>query len=138
MSSDAINGIAVENVTRECDYDVILACQDRCIRLLSGSQCSLEIPVTAAVTAVTTLTTTRPNGVDCCMGSTADVGESKMIYGSTGILYGMDSGSVGFVNVLRGGSLATSWVLKDDLESESSAVTGTFHRRLIHAHNLRI
>jgi len=123
MSNDVINGLAVENVTRDSDYDVILACQDRCLRVVSDSRLSLEIPVSAPVTCVTTLTCQRANGVNSNPESTADVGDAKMKRGSTCIIYGLDSGGIGYCQVDRGGSISGSWHLVDDGAEEPSAIT---------------
>ena len=125
MSSDLINDIAVENVIRESDYDVVLACRDRCLRVISDSQCTLEIPVPAPVTSVTTLNTLRANGVDSNAGCSADIGEARMKRGSTGLLFGLESGGIGWLQVDRGGALGTSWCIMDENETDdTSPVTG--------------
>ena len=123
MSPDRVNGIAVEYITRESDYDVVLGCQDRCIRVVSGSVCSLEIPVSAPVTCVTTINAHRGNGVDGYQESgTCDIGESGMRRDATGVLYGLESGGVGYVQVQRGGVLGTSWFLEDDNGEDGSSI----------------
>ena len=122
LCNDAINGIAVENITKENDLDVALACQDRCVRIISGSQLSLEIPVSGAVTAISTLSSTRSNGMDS-YGCSYDSGEQKMKRGSTGVLYGLDSGGIGFIQVERGGKIGPSWFIEDDKSDESSPIT---------------
>ncbi len=115
MAPDKINDSVVENITREFEYDVVLACQDKCLRILTGSQCRVEIPVSSPVCSVTTLTIKRGNGIN---GYDVD----KSLYqGSldfrddvTGILYGMETGEIGYVQVYRGGILGKSWCIKDN------------------------
>lgn len=123
MSNDVINGLIVENVVRTSDYDVVLACQDRCIRVISDSRSTLEIPVSAPVTCVTTVTWQRSNGVHANPESAADVGDSKMKRDATGLVYGLDSGGIGYCQVDRGGALSSSWYVDDDGADEASAVT---------------
>jgi hypothetical protein len=42
----------VAHVTRDNDFDTVLACQDSCIRIIHGSNLFLEIPTDSAVTAL--------------------------------------------------------------------------------------
>lgn len=53
MCRDQINALAVEHISRDNDYDVILACQDKCIRVVQGSTLVVEIPTGGPVTALT-------------------------------------------------------------------------------------
>ena len=41
MCNDIINGIAIDNITRDYDFDTILACQDRCLKLIQVSHLSV-------------------------------------------------------------------------------------------------
>lgn len=52
ISKDKINNVIVINLTRDSDYDAVLACQDNCIRIIHGSQLYLEIPFHSPVTAL--------------------------------------------------------------------------------------
>jgi Bardet-Biedl syndrome 7 protein len=52
MCRDLINALAVEHISRETDHDVILACQDNCLRIVQGSSLIAEIPTTAPATAI--------------------------------------------------------------------------------------
>ena len=119
MSPDRINDTVVEYITRDFEYDVVLACQDRCIRILSGAgpQPTMEIPVSSPVCSVTTLTTRRRNGVD---GYDIEIGSTKksseLRDNETGIIYGMETGEIGYVQVIRGGNLGKSWCIEDDYE----------------------
>ena len=124
MSPDRINDIVVEYITRDFEYDVVLACQDRCIRILSGTDSTLDIPVSSPVCSVTTLTTRRRNGVD---GYDVEAGaaqrSSDLRDNETGIIYGMETGEIGYVQVTRGGKLGKSWCIEDHYEMmESSKV----------------
>ena len=124
MSCDKINDTVIENITRDYECDVVLACQDRCIRVISGSQCSIEIPVSSPVSSVTTVTAIRSNGINGYEGDgTLDIGASAIGYDATGILYGTEMGEIGHVQVNREGSLSKSWCIEDNARSlESSKV----------------
>jgi hypothetical protein len=37
MCRDQINALTVEHITRDTDYDAVLACQDKCLRIVQGS-----------------------------------------------------------------------------------------------------
>jgi hypothetical protein len=50
ISKDRINNVVVAHVTRDNDYDAVLACQDCCIRIIHGSQLFVEIPIPSPVT----------------------------------------------------------------------------------------
>ena len=54
MCRDLINALSVEHISRDNDYDVVLACQDKCIRIVQGSVLVVEIPTTGPVTALAT------------------------------------------------------------------------------------
>eukprot|EP01036_Dinobryon_divergens_P032272 gene32272-41825_t len=84
ISKDRINHVVVAHVTRDMDYDAVLACQDNCIRIIHGSQLFLEIPTSSPVTAVAVMQleksvqTARP---------------------PTGLVYATDIGAFGLVQV---------------------------------------
>ena len=124
MSCDKINDTVIENITRDYECDAVLACQDRCIRVISGSQCSIEIPVSSPVSSITTVTAIRSNGINGYEGDgTLDIGASAIGYDATGILYGTEMGEIGHVQVNREGSLSKSWCIEDNARSlESSKV----------------
>lgn len=50
-AQDAINDLYVGNITRDTDFDAVLACQDCCIRVLHGSTqyCEVRIPCCCSV-----------------------------------------------------------------------------------------
>ena len=122
MSSDVINGLAIDNVTRDHDYDAVLACQDKCIRVVNGSGLAIpEIPVSAPVTCITTISSVSSNGVDGC----SSIGEARMKSGATGLVYGLATGGIGFIQVDRGGALGTSWCVEDGSSSDAGLLGNT-------------
>ena len=52
MSLDHINAMTVEHVLHEDSFDVILACQDSCVRVVNGTDLCLDIPTAAPVRSV--------------------------------------------------------------------------------------
>jgi hypothetical protein len=52
MSRDQINSLVIEHITRDNDYDVVLGCQDNCMRIIQGSQLAIEVPTLGPVTTV--------------------------------------------------------------------------------------
>ena len=52
MCRDQINALTVDHISRDTDYDVVLACQDKCLRIVQGSNLVAEIPTTGPATAV--------------------------------------------------------------------------------------
>lgn len=52
MCRDQINALTVEHISRDTDYDVVLACQDKCLRVVQGSSLVVEIPTAAPATAI--------------------------------------------------------------------------------------
>jgi Bardet-Biedl syndrome 7 protein len=52
MCRDQINALTVEHITRDTDYDAVLACQDKCLRIVQGSTLVVEIPTLAPATAI--------------------------------------------------------------------------------------
>lgn len=58
MCRDQINALAVAHISRDNDYDVVLACQDKCIRIVQGSTLVVEIPTKGPVTALAVKGTT--------------------------------------------------------------------------------
>mmetsp|Transcript_16480 Transcript_16480/g.15800 ORF Transcript_16480/g.15800 Transcript_16480/m.15800 type:complete len:748 (+) Transcript_16480:77-2320(+) len=99
MSRDQINALSIEHISRETDYDVILACQDNCLRVVQGSNLILEIPTASPVTA---MATKGSNSV-------------KQKKGSTNIVYGMDTGTLSGVNV-QADSYSHLWSLEDPVK----------------------
>lgn len=101
INRDVINDLIIENVTKENDFDVILACQDNCLRIIQGSQCICEIVTSSPVTCVTSI-------------PPYDKNSSKR--GPVHLIYGMESGSIAEVrlNVQDGNVTAThSWLVED-------------------------
>jgi Bardet-Biedl syndrome 7 protein len=54
MSRDQINALTIDHISRDSDYDVILGCQDNCLRIVQGSNLVVEVPTSGPVTALTT------------------------------------------------------------------------------------
>jgi Bardet-Biedl syndrome 7 protein len=52
MCHDRINALAIEALTRETEYDALLGCQDRCVRVVQGSALEFEGQLDAPVTAL--------------------------------------------------------------------------------------
>lgn len=54
MCPDRINDLTIDHITRESEYDAVLGCQDRRVRVVQGSapvlDCAVESPVTAVHT----------------------------------------------------------------------------------------
>lgn len=78
INKDVINDIFIEKITRDSDFDVILACQDNLLRIIQGSQCVYEIPTNAAATSVMSV-------------RTADNTKRMPLF----VVYGMESGAFG-------------------------------------------
>lgn len=54
MCRDQINALVTEHISRDSDYDVILGCQDNCIRIVQGSNLVVEIPTNSSVMSSST------------------------------------------------------------------------------------
>ena len=80
ISKDSINDLMIAKVTRDSDFDVVLGCQDSCIRILQNGNLFLEIPTDAPVTALAFM---EIEGSDA-----AGLG----VKGPTAIIYGLATG----------------------------------------------
>ena len=98
ISKDSINDLLVARVTRDNDYDTVLACQDSCIRIIHTSQLFLEIPTAAAVTA---------------LGFMEIETDQSSIKGPTAIVYGLSTGVLGLVQVFSNGEYTHIWSVED-------------------------
>ena len=73
MCRDQINALTVDHISRDTDYDVVLACQDKCLRIVQGSSLVAEIPTTGPATAVASkgitplLLTILSHFILCCL-----------------------------------------------------------------------
>ncbi len=96
MSADVINAIAIDKITRETEYEAILACQDNRLRVIQGSSLGFEIRTVAPVTCVGTI-----QGDD-----------SRRRRGGVGVVYGMENGGL---TLVEAGSVGTNlqWTLDD-------------------------
>ena len=87
----------IEHVTRENEYDVVLACQDNLIRIVAGSALVCEVPTDAPVTAV----------------ASRDDNYMKSRKGVASILFGMEDGSISATNIASDGTSRTLWITMD-------------------------
>jgi len=97
MSRDQINGLIVDQVTRDSQYDTLLGCQDSCIRVIQGSNLAVEIPTAAAVNSLASLAGDEP----------------KLKRGPAQILAGLETGALGLVQIQASGEHTLLWSLED-------------------------
>lgn len=97
MSRDQINGLLVDQVTRDSQYDTLLGCQDSCIRVIQGSNLAVEIPTASAVTSLASLAGDEP----------------KLKRGPAQILTGLETGALGLVQIQASGEHSLLWSLED-------------------------
>jgi len=103
MCRHQINSILVEYITSDHNADVLLGCQDSCIRLIQGSQLIREIPVLSPVTALATIPTS------------SSPSPSPSHSSSTSILYGTESGLLGTYDMTKS-TQRSLWALHDGNE----------------------
>ena len=96
MCKDIINDLIIENVSRANEYDAILACQDNCIRIIQVSQLYMEIPLSASVNTVASLT-----GED-----------HRLRRGPLYLIYGLNSGEFGAIKFEENNNKAGSGELQ--------------------------
>ena len=87
----------IEHVTRENDYDVVLACQDNLIRIVAGSVLVGEVPTDAPVTAI----------------ASRDDNYMRSRKGVASIVFGMEDGAISATNVSSDGTSRTLWITMD-------------------------
>lgn len=110
VAKGQINDLVVSHLTKENDFDAILACQDKYLRIIHGSQLYLEIPVTNPVTAIWHLE----------MDSEL---LTPMASRPRYLLYGTSSGEVGLVQVGANASYEVLWELADEGKAEVTCLT---------------
>jgi len=98
IAKDNINHLMVAKVTRDNDFDTVLACQDSCLRIIHGSNLFLEIPTDAAVTAV---------------GFMEIEADESGVKGPTAIVYGLSTGLLGLVQIFSNGEYTHIWTIED-------------------------
>ena len=97
MSRDQINALVIDHVTRENDFDAILACQDNRLRVVAGSVLACELPTDAPVTSVAV--------------RAADYMRHRK--GPTAAVFGMEDGSISAAHFFPDGTSRTLWVTMD-------------------------
>lgn len=104
-SNGHINDLLVTHLTRDNDFDIVFACQDKYIRIVHGSTLFMEVPVNHPVTAVAHLELEK----DASMAS------RRPGY----IVYGTSKGTIGLAQVTAAGTYEHLWEI-DDGEKRSS------------------
>lgn len=107
-SRGQINDLVVTHLTRENDFDTILACQDKYIRIVHVSFLFLEIPTNHPVTAVAHLELEK---------------DATLINRRPGyIVYGTSKGTLGLVQVTSSATYEHLWEI-DDGDKRSTITT---------------
>ena len=106
MSKDAINHLFVGHVTRNNDFDCVLACQDSSIRIMQMNTMFLDIPTETAVT---------------CVAFMEIEADQSTIKAPTAIVYGLANGTLGLVQVFSNGEYTMIWSIDDG--AARSAIT---------------
>jgi Bardet-Biedl syndrome 7 protein len=106
ISRDRINHLIVAHVTRDSDFDTVLACQDSCIRIIHGSTLFLEIPTDFPVTTL------------AFVEIESDPSSMKT---PTGLIYGLSTGALCLVQVFSNGEFTHIWTIEDG--QKRSAIT---------------
>ncbi len=108
-SNGHINDLVVTHLTRDNDFDIIFACQDKYIRIVHGSNLFIEIPVNYPVTAVSHLEFEKE-------AASANRRPGYPVYGTS-------KGTVGLVQVSASGSYEHLWEIDDgDKRSAVNAI----------------
>eukprot|EP01029_Cantina_marsupialis_P016156 TRINITY_DN358_c0_g1_i1.p1 TRINITY_DN358_c0_g1~~TRINITY_DN358_c0_g1_i1.p1 ORF type:complete len:712 (+),score=139.21 TRINITY_DN358_c0_g1_i1:84-2219(+) len=65
MAPDKINAMCMANITRETEYDAILGCQDKYVRVIQGSKCVFDTVLDGSVACLRDFSssTVKENGV---------------------------------------------------------------------------
>lgn len=105
ISKGQINDLVVTNFTRDNEFDTILACQDKYIRIIRISQLFLEIPTNYSVTSIAHFKLDKEISL---------VGK-KPAY----IVYGTSKGTLGMVEVTMQATYEHLWEI-DDGEKRST------------------
>eukprot|EP00981_Chlorochromonas_danica_P004752 scaffold954_cov173-Ochromonas_danica.AAC.38 len=110
VSKGQINDLTVSHLTKENEFDVILACQDKYIRIVHGSQLFLEIPVNNAVTVVCHLE------MDNDMAPLANCPRH--------LIYGTVKGEIGLIEITSNATFEILWEIYDEeKKSEITSIT---------------
>jgi Bardet-Biedl syndrome 7 protein len=108
-SNGHINELLVTHLTRDNDFDIVFACQDKYIRIVHGSSLFMEIPVNFPATAVAHLELEKDTSV----------ASRRPGY----LVYGTSKGSVGLVQVMASGTYEHLWEIDDgDKRSAVNAI----------------
>lgn len=100
ISRGQINDLLVANVTRDTDFDTVLACQDKFIRIIRTSQLFAEIPTDFPVTALGFLQLERDLTLSARKPSF--------------VIFGTSRGTLGIVQINSNGSHEILWEIDDD------------------------
>eukprot|EP01038_Epipyxis_sp_PR26KG_P007245 gene7245-9877_t len=101
ICKDQINDLIVAHVTRDSDYDAVLACRDSCIRIIHGSEKFVEIPTQSAVTAV------------AFSEIESDIKATKS---PTALVYALETGVMGVVRIFPSGEYDYLWSIDDGIK----------------------
>jgi Bardet-Biedl syndrome 7 protein len=101
ISRGQINDLLVANVTRDVDFDTVLGCQDKFIRIIRTSQLFAEIPTDFPVTSLGFLQLERDL-------STLSARKPSFV------LFGTARGTLGIIQVNTDGSHELLWEIDDD------------------------
>jgi Bardet-Biedl syndrome 7 protein len=102
-----INHLFVSHLTRDNEFDTIICCQDKCIRLLHGSHLFLEIPLSYPVLCAAQLDLNKDLGI-----ASTPVRSSYLVFGTT-------KGTLGIIQVSSTAEYQVLWEI-DDGDKRSS------------------
>lgn len=111
MAPDRINDLCIAHVTRAEEYDAVLGCQDRFVRIVQGSSCALDCAVDASVTTVHHYTGGAHGGAGGAGGSSFQQ-----------VVYGCQDGSMGQV-MMDASRTKKGWRVGHVGSSTSSSIT---------------
>lgn len=100
MCSDRINALTVEHVSRDSEYDAVLGCRDRFVRIIQGSECVMEASVGGSVIALDRYEDSR-SGTNRASGLK-----------SQSLLFGTENGLLGVI-LLDGSTIRRGWMVKN-------------------------
>lgn len=99
ISRGQVNDLIIAHVTRDTDFETVLGCQDKFIRIVRASSLFLEIPTEFPVTAVGHLQLERD----------VTLSARKPSY----LVFGTSKGTLGIVQVNSDGSFEQLWEIDD-------------------------
>ena len=103
MCRDQINSLYIDHISRDSDFDAVLACQDNCVRVINGSELFLEIPTSTAATVAASLNSN----------------DIKVRGSASQIIYGMEDGTFGRVQVNGNGNYSFVWHYEEQSKRSS-------------------